>query len=249
MAGSWKIALLVLSGAIAFAAFVWMQSRESRSPETIREETGGPSADLGDSQSRKDSTRETGAATVVKRTSGGPGYRSATGRSRVSGRPPEGATSPGSEGERDRPKGALPSLAARMGVLLGRAAPDPVDSGASFVASPEATPQPAPDGEIGASADDPGEEQSCRSPRIRKAVFDLDNQPEMRGVFDAAMRLARAGVPGAEVFSQRGSPAYLLTASEPRAFETGAIFDDRLLVIVRGQCVKDVQTMKSELAP
>lgn len=101
----------------------------------------------------------------------------------------------------------------------------------------------------GAAKKEDGPLTDCKKPIINKAVFDLEQQPEMRSAFDAAYRQASLGGSRGYTFGAGGGSAYLLQASVPGTMEAGAIFDSKTLVIVRGKCLQDAGQLTAALVP
>jgi len=93
----------------------------------------------------------------------------------------------------------------------------------------------------------PQDPNNCGAPKVRKIVVDLQVNSAMRDSFDipASSFMIRNGM--GERFKIGGAPAYLILNPHTKRVSAGAIFDDRFLVSIQGECIPDRQYVKALL--
>jgi hypothetical protein len=87
----------------------------------------------------------------------------------------------------------------------------------------------------------------CGSPKIRKSVFDLQTHPQMRAAFDVPSKSNLISQGFGERFTVGGGPAFVIYIPQSKRGSAGAIFDNRFLVTLSGECIPDRQFLKSLL--
>jgi hypothetical protein len=106
------------------------------------------------------------------------------------------------------------------------------------------------EGESGAAGDTTeGECGDCGAPSVKSTVADLATQPMMRAAFDkpcgGESLLINAGL--GERFSISGSPACVVYIPQTCRGSGVAIFEDRFVVSVHGECIPNMEFLKEFL--
>ena len=114
-----------------------------------------------------------------------------------------------------------------------------------------------PDGPVPGGPEGPGEPpdvpgspqdpNNCGAPKVRKMVVDLQVNSLMRAAFDVPSNgfMIRNGM--GERFNIGNAPAYLILSPWTKRMSAGAIFDDRFLVLLQGECIPDRKYVKALL--
>jgi hypothetical protein len=88
---------------------------------------------------------------------------------------------------------------------------------------------------------------NCGVPTIQKSVVDLQKSPLLRAAFDVPSNsyLIRKGM--GELFKIGDAPAFVILIPTTKRASAGAIFENRFLVLIKGQCIPDRQYLKALL--
>ena len=97
------------------------------------------------------------------------------------------------------------------------------------------------------AADDDPDPGKCGEPRVNKTVIDTQAFPQMRNAFNlpALDPVIRKG--WGERFKIGEAPAYVILVPGTKRASAGAFFDDRFLVLIRGECIPNRQYVKALL--
>jgi hypothetical protein len=253
-----SLALLV-TGLAAFVAFALLNGpeprREERPTANVAPETALlPDAFGGPSRGPAPSGAEAGEAADKARAD-----RPASEGVRPKASPTHGGGPRRSEGKTESPVTRLPLAGPED---LRAVAPGLIASASSSLSAGERTGQgihrvedaPLPDPTAGdpqaTSNGEPAASEpslsECQHPLLSKAVFDLQVQPEMRGVYEQSLMLAQSV---GEIFARGSGDGYFISSGAPGTGEAGALFGQNVLVIVRGRCLSGPSDLIAALSP
>jgi len=110
------------------------------------------------------------------------------------------------------------------------------------VPTPEPTPEPTPT----PAPTPPNPPKDCGMPKLRKSVIDLKLQPMMRPVFDVPYQSKFIQISG-ERFTIGDAPAYVIYFPQTKRGSAGAIFQERFIVSISGECIPSRGFLKAQL--